>query len=392
MRKEKPRLEKWISIIDIVIEYGLYCLVFFIPTSISGINIFSGLLFIIYIIRLIYKQDQDLWKSKLSKFLLLFAVVSLLSVFWANDKYRTIRFFVSPLLKYLLIYYLIINYITTEKKFKKIFKIYWLSHIISAGYAIYNYYFLGIKRTSGFTHNPNRLGAIMMMFIIVNFSIALFKENGFKTRLISISGIVIGFLALFSTASRGALIGLILSLFVISILKDWKILIYLLIGLLILGMFIPEYYKNRIFKLTDLESNNVKSRIAMYKAGIDLFRQNPILGIGLNNVRTVYDTYDLNEFDDFGGNHRNLHNLFINILVELGIIGFFVFVMILINIFKKGWSNYINNKSWFNVSLLGVLVGEGFHNMVDFTFHASEVSLIVFLFFGLMIINAKLQI
>jgi len=393
MAKINKMIKKIIPYIDKIIEYMLYLLVFFIPTSISGINIFSGLLFIIYVIRLVLKQDQTIWKGKFNKLILLFAVFSLFSVLWANDRYRALSFFISPVLKYVLIYYLIINYINTKTKFYKIFVAYWSSHIISGGYAIYRNFVVGIRRVDGFTHNPNRLGSIMMMFIIINFAILLYtNRKNLKIGVFSIIGIIVGTLALFASSSRGALLGLIAGLFIVALLKGKKFLIYLLIGLILLSLFMPSYYKNRISKLTDITSNNVYSRLSMYKAGFDMFKEKPILGIGLNNVRTVYDMYDLPEFEHFGNEHRNLHNLYINILVELGAIGFGILIYLIFVLGKKAWLNYKINKNWFTLGIIGLFVGEGTHNLFDYTFHASEVFMIVLVFIGLLMVNEEIDL
>ena len=392
MKKFNKIVKNTIPYIDKIIEYMLYLLVFFIPTSISGINIFSGLLFIIYIIRLFLKQDQTIWKGKFNKLVLFFALFSLSSVLWANNHYRALSFFVSPLLKYVLIYYLIINYINTKNKFNKIFGVYWLSHIISGGYAIYRNFVVGIRRVDGFTHNPNRLGSIMMMFIIINFAILLYtNRKNLKIGVFSIIGIIVGTLALFASSSRGALLGLIAGLFIVALLKGKKFLIYLLIGLILLSLFMPSYYKNRISKLTDITSNNVYSRLSMYKAGFDMFKEKPILGIGLNNVKTVYDMYDLPEFEHFGDEHRNLHNLYINILVELGAIGFGLLAALIFILAQKAWLNFKINRNWFTLGVIGLFVGEATHNMFDYTFHASEVFMIVVLFIGLVIMNDEID-
>ena len=391
MEKVNKIIENSIPFIDKIIEYGLYFLVFFISTSISGINIFSGLLFIIYIIRLLLKQDQNIWKGKINKLILLFALFSLSSVLWANDRYRALSFFVSPVLKYVLIYYLIINYINTKSKFNKIFGAYWISHIISGGYAIYRNFLVGVRRVDGFTHNPNRLGSIMMMFIIINFAILLFtNRKKYKISILSTLGIVTGILALFASSSRGALLGLIAGLFIVAMLKGKKFVVYLLIGLILVSLFMPNYYKSRISELTNINSNN--PRLSMYKAGMDMFIKKPILGVGLNNVRTVYDMYDLQEFEHFGSEHRNLHNLYINILVELGFIGFSILAVLIYLLGKKAWLNYKTNTNWFNLGIIGLFVGEGTHSLFDYTFHASEVFMIVLLFIGLLIVSEKIDI
>ena len=115
------------------------------------------------------------------------------------------------------------------------------------------------------------------------------------------------------------------------------------------------------------------------------------MGVGLNNVRRVYDIYDLPEFENFGNEHRNLHNLYINILVELGLIGFSILAFLIFLLLKKVWLNYKKNMNWFNVGFLGLFISEGTHNMFDYTFHASEVFMIVLLFIGLLVVSETIK-
>lgn len=79
---------------------------------------------------------------------------------------------------------------------------------------------------------------------------------------------------------------------------------------------------NRLFSLDD---RNAQSRLYLYIKSITLYMENP-LGIGLGS------------FDIYNDFWRYPHNIFLEILVELGTIGFVIFLILICHSIK----NYLN--------------------------------------------------
>ena len=383
--------QKIMDKLDTVLRWGLYLLVFAVPVSIGATNALSGLLFLLFLVRVGVGRDYNFIEKNLDKSIVVFLLLILVSLIPAYSKYRVLRELVSPVLKYALMYYLVINLITTKKNALKAFGFYWVANIISAGYAIYLHFGTGVDRVAGFTHNPNRLGIIMAMFVLINLGLLLFK-SGSRFKFLGGLGIVAGCLGLVTTVSRSSLIGLLLGSFIIGVLKDKKVLIGLLIVVLLSSFILPNYFMDRMERLTDLNSSGIKKRLAMYRAGWKVFKKNPVLGIGLNNVQLIYEQYDFPEFEIIPGQHRNLHNLYLNVAVELGIVGFIGLMAMIFYIFQMAWKNYRQNQNWFNAAVSGILVAEFFHNSVTAAFHATEVMLILVFFIGIMASNNQRSI
>lgn len=96
-----------------------------------------------------------------------------------------------------------------------------------------------------------------------------------------------------------------------------------LILFIILAQFIPAIYGfvERFF--VDTETGSLfDSRNVLYTYALDLFKENPIFGIGWANFKYMAES-NINQYND-------VHNVYLQILTETGIFGFIIFVLIFI--------------------------------------------------------------
>lgn len=378
--------ENLINRLDRILEILLDVFIFVIPISIGAINVLVGVLFLLLLARIILKRDYVLTEGILNKGIILFLFLILISAFFAGKDYeRTLYAFVSPVLKYVVMYYLVINLIKDNNSFNKSIRIYWVAQIIGAIYAVCLHFIAGVARARGFTHNPNRLGSTMMFFIIFNFAMLIFDRNK-KVKIFSAVGVFLGFLGLFSTLSRSALISTLIGLAVVCLLKDKRFIVLFLIASLLLFVILPDDYMARLELLKDIESTNVSQRLLLYKIGIKLFKKYPITGIGFNAVRGIYDRFDMEEFKELKNTYGHLHNVFINVAVEMGIIGLVMFLYLLYIILKKSWLLFKKTNHGFVAGILGILFGQIFQNTVDMNFQGTEVGLIFVFLIALMLV------
>lgn len=376
---------KIISIFDNAIKNLLFLWVLLIPISIGAMNTLSAILFILFILNILLGKKYKFFFNRIDKSILSFSLLILVSSLWAYDYFYVIDEFVRSVLSYLLMYYLILNVIK-KKDIEKIFLFYWASSSVVAIFAGYEHFVLGITRASGFTHNPNRLGATMMMFIVLNFSIFLFSKNKFY-RFGSSFGIIFGFLGLFSSLSRSALISTIIALFIISIIKNKKYIYIYILSMIVLFLFLPNEYKSRLIRLTDFSSHNVSQRWLMYVNGTEIFLDNFLTGIGFNNIKNVYEFYDLSMLRN---SYRHFHNLFINIAVELGIFGLIGILFLVYEILRINIYLILKKSDFINIGVLGVIFAQISYNMFDTNFHAPEVVLIFIFLVSIMVLQYNL--
>ena len=170
--------------------------------------------------------------------------------------------------------------------------------------------------------------------------------------------LIILFLGLLFTGERTALVYfsllfLITLIFAIrsKLLSIFKILIFIIIITLIPISLYVKYFpfqqtviatKNQIFHNNKFNFFSVKHQSFSLTA-IKIFEDNMFIGGGPNNYRKLYDKYDIFENES---NHP--HNMFFQMISDLGLIGFFVYLLVLLSIILNISRGIIKN----NISLV----------------------------------------
>ncbi len=110
---------------------------------------------------------------------------------------------------------------------------------------------------------------------------------------------------------------------------------------------------NRFSSITDPYHFSNVERINQLEAGIKIFQDYPLFGVGDIDLNEVYKQYR-KDYEKFTYGH--LHNNFLTILVKLGIFGFIIYVILLIKIFLIHVKSYklTEGKGFYNSIATGV--------------------------------------
>lgn len=182
----------------------------------------------------------------------------------------------------------------------------------------------------GFTTDPNFFGCLLVCLLpLAMFCIEESRELERKLYYIAVSFLFLYGIML--TFSRGAFIGLIAVIVYLAISKkiSRKSVAAFLPLLLLAFALVPMQYWRRMATIitffgsghatitTDLE--NIVRRFDYLKAGVGIFSDFPILGIGVENFPLFYPAYAPPGADI---SMRSPHNLYLQLLVETGVLGF----------------------------------------------------------------------
>lgn len=183
----------------------------------------------------------------------------------------------------------------------------------------------GKALTSLFGH-PSITGFTCAMAAMFLGSYLIPRFQGMKTpeKLFFILGLIILSAVVLLSFSRGGILFLACGALAGIILtrKKWLILLVVLLGLAALS--IPNE-KIRSTLRDPLNSRNVPGRVLQYRAGMEIFKENPIFGIGLFNFTSEYSR--LYSKEAFYEPVPFLHNTYLSILTESGIAGFILFFL-----------------------------------------------------------------
>lgn len=150
---------------------------------------------------------------------------------------------------------------------------------------------------------------------------------------------------------------------------------------------LPSIAANRI---QDLRANqNTIQRMVFFEDGLKLFKQSPIIGNGLSGFET-----NVNSVQEFYYVTRYVHNHYIQALCDLGIIGFGLFLGVLVlcvgtvmNIFKQAKASQYNSPTAFALPVMSSCVIMMFGQAItDLTWSAGPFLAIAFAILALLIV------
>jgi len=197
-----------------------------------------------------------------------------------------------------------------------------------------------IKGTLQFL-GPNEVAAFFNGFTVMLISVFYVTKKGIHRWLLFIL-ICANLYCIMFLYSRGAYAGLMAGMFILSAVKDKKLLVPLILLLLFWQNILPQNVVDRI-KETRTEYGQLdqssQRRIDIWQKSLDYFKSSPVIGIGFGSFRHL------------GLDLRDTHNIYVKILTEQGAIGFIIFLTTVFLFIKEGWQLYQGAQDDFSKAL-----------------------------------------
>lgn len=309
-----------------------------------------------YIIKVI--RGKRTFKLELVDFaVLIFGVLIIISTFYSAGGNSSV---VEAIISIILLngYFLLVNLMRTEQWIKRCIIALVASASIVAIIGIYEFIFGGANtnwldqsfheiikvRVVSLFDNPNILA--MFMTIIFPFSLALaFQAKEKNTKFLS-KIVVLTFIAcIIFTWSRGSWIALILSFFVFMLLKtkkSFRLLGLTILSIPILSIILPNTIWARFTSIVNLSDTSTAYRIYTWKGTFNAIQETGPFGIGYGNssFQAIYPSYAYAGIEST----PHSHNLILQILICMGIIGVIVFCIAIFLNFQKCLEYIKNNK------------------------------------------------
>src|SRR6267142_2260579 len=192
------------------------------------------------------------------------------------------------------------------------------------------------QRYAGARLDANDLGLIMALSIPMSYYL-LIENKGWMAWIYRVQLILAGTTILL-TASRGATVATLVALAIVPLTQArltgrQRIAVLLTVSLLVYGplLFVPSSSWERLSTLpSEFTQGTLTGRTIIWKAGWEIFRVHPFLGIGANAFRLIVsrvlaEPIRLDERDPA----PPAHNTFLSVLVEQGVVGFVLFCALL---------------------------------------------------------------
>jgi O-antigen ligase len=152
-----------------------------------------------------------------------------------------------------------------------------------------------------------------------------------RWRMAGVASALAGCLALAGTFTRSAWIGLWVSLATMLGLRRPRWLLGLSIAALAVVALAPAAYRTRLLSAFDPRHPTNVERVYMWQAGLRMFADHPVTGVGLQDLHPLYEVYRAKEAREPAG---HLHDVFVQIAATMGAVGLGAFLLLYAGLFR----------------------------------------------------------
>lgn len=292
---------------------------------------------------------QELWlgRSRLNLWMGALVAAVLASSFLGTWPAESMRMFQEVFIKVILLYVLIVNLVDSPRRMVVMQVFVGLLCAVLGYYALYAK-FTGISVVEGtragavgLIEDPNDLAFTLLMatpFLLY----AMTQVRGWARRalFVLLFGCVAGII---STQSRGGILGLGAGMYLVvrHRLKS-RLVTGLVLGAVVGGLFLAAGVGSRQGLEEDGLDQSADGRLNAWRAGIRMFRQHPVLGVGFERFPDNFFDYT----DDPGDRVIAAHNSWVKAIAETGLAGFIPFMALVILTLWIGWRTSIVARDW----------------------------------------------
>jgi len=342
------------------INYLIIIYAFLLPLSRAGVVFLSGVLVLVWLIEGKFQEKYQLLKqSHIILALFVFIVFNIVSFMWSDNIPNAFEY----VKKYWYFLPMLVIFTSIQKEYiAKTLSAFilgmFISEIIAYGvfFELWHFKHATPQNPTPFMHHIEY--SIFLAFTALVLLGRIFREKDIRYKILysifftTISG------NLFLTAGRTGQIGFILGLFVLAMVsfknKFKAFIISMLLGAFILSVAfsLSSTFHNRMMMAQNSLLNSIEakkyctswgSRIGAWVVSKDMIRSHPIVGIGIDdNMQEFYKLIKA-KYPEMICNEKplvHMHNQYLQILTQTGMIGLILFLLIFYMIAKLEIKSY----------------------------------------------------
>ncbi len=287
--------------------------------------------------------NQPLWMGWRTALLAVYAGTAVLSPMWAIDRPATI-FGAMEVAKHFIFFLSVLNTANTPKRIRTSLFLYCAAAIIPAWGTWWNYShdlllvegFRG--RWLGVLADPNHDAMALVGVVPILLFFAIGKNQHWFKRIVGAVGVVVCLMGIIATHSRGGSLGLAVSVVVFALMSRRKAVAGLVVLVAAAGVLIlaPQSFWQRNETIAGYaEDVSVQGRVNAWHVAFRIVRERPLLGVGEASFLAAWKQYAA---IDAPIDHPYVaHNLFLEVVGELGLVGLFGMVGLLLCSLWSGW-------------------------------------------------------
>jgi len=142
------------------------------------------------------------------------------------------------------------------------------------------------------------------------------------------------------------------------------------------------------------DRGSAESRVPQFEVAYNIIKDNPIVGVGINNYTKVMYDYDTTEEGLDTISQHAVHNIFLHIAAEMGVFGLAAFIWLISAILAEGMKCIISNDDFTAYAVIGMVAGIiAFlvHGLVDTASLGSKLYMFIWFFAGIIFAVRKIK-
>ncbi len=405
----KTKRNKIIAVINKLLEWSLYLIIFALPFSKSVVEICVAVGIALFITKRILTKDYRLPGTPANMALLFVFLTAALSLINSEFMKLSIRALFAKNLKFIALYFLVVDTIDDRVKMMNLLKMGLVSAVIVFidvfiqqfltyvdvlhNYPAFKYHFYYNARDkvvdycfktypTGPFPFPNDLSAWLLIVVPVLLCVSLLDLKDKLSRYLIIAVSFVGLYIFVQAKVRGAWLAFILAISSTLFLARSKTVIILVL-IALLGLILICFVKTPdvVFGLS-----TVLDRGEMWNNGLKIFKEHPVIGNGIN---TFFNKYRYTRQDADRGRGSYAHNCYLQMASDVGILGLAAFLWFVFAIFKSAVSFIRSTRDEFRYALvLGLALGIGaflLHSAVDTNLYSLNLASLFWLTAGFVV-------
>lgn len=406
--------------------WGFLLIVFFLPfervpsynagfMNIKINQIFASITMLFWLMSLLFNREK-IKSNILAIPMVIFSLIAFLSIWQAELISRSLQVFIFTIFT-IALSVLTINLVDCQDRLAKVIKVLLVSTLLVCGFAIFQFLgdviglsreitllkkgydkgTLGYPRVQAFSMEPLYLANYLFIPLGVAWALLMEKINFIKrSYLFYLIGLIL--LIIILTVSRGAYIGLLAMILFLAIFQAKKIFSWknIITGLLIVifvlgGVFLamnkanPQALEKYIehVQIKDLGiGESTESRLKAWYDAYRAFEEKPYLGIGIGNFGAWVKGYP-DPSSQTGWDIVN--NEYLEILAEMGILGLFSFILLIVVLLSSSFIALKRAKDPFLRAVLLGLLAAFVATLVQYNFFSTLYIMHIWVLIGLII-------
>ncbi len=248
-----------------------------------------------------------------------------------------------------------------------------------------------LGRTPGPFSNAMTFGGMLLILSSLYVAVAAGKGSPRRLRLASAAAAAVSLAALFFSFTRSSWLGAVASTVVILAILRRKWLVPFVAALTLFVILLPAPYRDRVESIWNLKHMTNVHRLQLLEGGVRIVKEHPVIGVGTKDLADEYRAHmPPGAVQVFG----HMHNIFLQIAVQMGFIGLAAFCWLLVSFFRLIAGNLKLDlpppeRAWAAGSL-GALAGFVVNGLFEWNFGDAEVLTLLYIVLGANLALARL--